>query len=385
MKTAPLPTFTQEEDSQKLISLLKTKRIIVCYGAGGVGKTTSSAALGVRAALEGRRVLVLTIDPARRLADTLHISIEGGEPHHIDASRFEELGVSPTGSLDLWMVQPPIVFDKAIRGIVAPERAKEVFSLRIYQAMRRLISGMQEYMAGESLYQFYINGKYDLIILDTPPSRNAIDFLVAPDQLLGFLDSRILRVFAPTGKVSLFGRARRVLQSAFKHVGGSGFLGQVQTFTSLILDGIDTLKEHAETVQRVLLSGQTGHLLVTSAEPASLEEARFFQGVLEKMRMPVSGFLVNRTMAAHQGESISEYLQSHPLPEADDTPSLRAAIEAMKPFEEAERELSARHRALLESLRAGIPASALVLALPHLGRDIDDLQGLLQLARLLAP
>lgn len=381
--------FSQEEDRAKLTDLLATKKVVVCYGAGGVGKTTTSAALGVKAAVEGRRVLVLTIDPAKRLADTLNISIESADPHTVAPERFVELGVETKGSLSLWMVQPPIVFENAIMGITSKERVGELDGLSIYQSMKSLVSGMQEYMAGESLYQFATSEKFDLIILDTPPSRNAVDFLMAPEQLLGFLDSRILRAFAPgePGRFSLLGRAKQGLQSIFKNIGGGGFFGQVQTFTSLVLDGLDVLKGHAAYVQRLLRSEGAAHIVVTSPEAASLEEATYFQGVLERIGLPLSGMLVNRSLAANEGETLSGYLEEHPeVRIGEDTSGLSEAeltqaVALLAPYEEGEKQTAEAHQALLGDLRRKISAKTLLLASPHLGRDIDDLDGLLRLAR----
>lgn len=379
-----MTSFTQTEQRQKLQELLEQKQIIVCYGAGGVGKTTTSAALGVKAALAGRRVLVLTIDPAKRLADTLNISIENADPHPIEAERFEALGADLNGgSLAIWMVQPSIVFDRAIAGIVSEERVQEVFDLSIYQAMRKLVSGMQEYMAGESLYQFFTSGQYDLIILDTPPSRNAVDFLMAPEQLLGFLDSSILKVFVPNGgRFSLFNRARRVLQSVFQNVGGSGFLGQIQVFTSLILDGIDILKDHAKFIQNLLQQDEAGHLLVTSPEPASLDEARYFKTVLKRLNLPLSGLVVNRSLAAHSEQSIQQYMDEiNTDEELILTEELHQALEQLRPFEQSEHKTAEEHRTLLTNLRKELDEATLLFASPHLGRDIDDLDGLLRLSK----
>lgn len=374
--------LSQVEEQQQLLELLTEKRVVVCYGAGGVGKTTTSAALGVKAALAGRRVLVLTIDPAKRLADTLHISIEGGDPHPIDEGRFVSLGETLSGgSLSIWMVQPSMVFDKAIQSIVSAEKAAEVFDLTIYQSMRKMVSGMQEYMAGESLYQFVSGGAYDLVILDTPPSRNAVDFLMAPEQLLGFLDSRILRAFVPdSSRFSLFSQARRVLRSVFQNVGGSGFLGQIQTFTSLILDGLEVLKEHAEEVQRLLRSDESGHLLVSSPEPASIEEIRYFQKVLSRLGLPLKGLILNRSLAAHPGQRLSEYAEAHPDWDVWSA-SLANSAALLAPLEAKELAIAEGHRKLLAQLKGEANDGSLVLAAPHLGRDIDDLEGLLRLAR----
>ena len=373
-------TLAQEEAKQTLQKILMEKRIVVCCGAGGVGKTTTSAALGVAAAMLGRRTLVLTIDPARRLADALGISIDSHVPNAVDTKHWEALDIDAKSSLSLWMLQSQPVFDRMVRSLSDDDdKTERLFAMPIYQAIRQLVAGMQEYMAGESLYQFYKRGEYDLIILDTPPSRNAIDFLAAPDRLLRFLDSRILRVFAPPkGGWSIFQRARRVVSKTFEQVAGDGFLSQAQEFVGLFLDIFDVLKEHAETVRDVLSSEESTHLLVTSPDPAALQEALYFQKVLQERTVPFGGFLLNRSLADHPTRSWEEE-------GAPEVGALQTSFEKLQPLIKYEHQLISEHRALYERLDSISSSSALTIATPHLGEDIEDLKGLSILAKFLLP
>lgn len=376
-------SFSQSVEQKKLAELLSQKQMIVCYGAGGVGKTTTSAALGIKAALMGRRVLVLTIDPARRLCDTLRISEHPETPHRITAEEFEKHRTELKGQLSIWMVQPALVFDRAMRDMAStPQIADQLQQTRIYQALRSMVSGMQEYMAGESLYQFLHSGYYDLIILDTPPSRNAIDFLTAPDQLLGFLDSRIIRLFAPsTGGFSLFNQARKVLQSVFQQVAGGSFINQLQEFVSLLLDSVDVLRNHAQAIQDQMSSSRTGHLLIASTSSDSIDEIKYFRTVLQQHKIQPSATLINRSLVQQASETIPQYLAQHPELPISKTPILDAALYKLQPWIQQEHDVVQKHRKIIEQLRIQSAPPHFVLAAPHLGHEIEDLAGLIQLAR----
>ncbi len=374
--------FPQESEQKQLASLLQNKEMIVCYGAGGVGKTTTSAALGIKAAMAGRRVLVLTIDPAKRLCDTLHISDQPDEPHPISAEEFAEHGAELKGALSIWMVQPGLVFDRAVREIASsPENADKLQETRIYKALRSMISGMQEYMAGESLYQFLHGGDYDLIVLDTPPSRNAVDFLTAPDQLLGFFDSRIIKLFAPSNnRFSLLGRARKVLQNVFQQVAGGSFIDQLQEFVTLLLDSVDILRDHAQAIQDQMMSSKTGHLLIASPSSDSIEEILYFRDVLEEQKIRPSGAIINRSLVQQPATSIQDHLEAQGITQG--STDAQSALEKLRPLVDEEQRMAVQHRDTVIKLRSSF-RSQFVLAAPHLGHEIEDLAGLIQLAETL--
>ncbi|MEM1008311.1 MAG: ArsA-related P-loop ATPase [Myxococcota bacterium] len=368
---------------QQLHDVLTQKRIIVCCGAGGVGKTTTSAALGLAATLLGRRVLVLTIDPARRLADALGTSLTQDTPQEVDIrTHINITKYSSIGRFDLWMVQPQPVFDRMIQTLARDEEhARQIFSTRIYQAVRRLVAGMQEYMAGESLYQYVQQRNYDLIVLDTPPSRNAIDFLNAPEQLLRFLDARVLRAFAPPEKSSFWlNRARKLINATFEQVAGLRFLVDTQEFVGLMFDIFDTLQEHARVVREMLASEQSTHLLVTSPDVLAQQEALYFQHMLTQRKIPFAGFLLNRSLAMLPTTFFQELNASEKAALGISSPTLEAAFQKMLPLAEQEVTLVSKHQEIYRKLKQKTSAPSFAFATPHLGEDIEDLSGLLRLA-----
>jgi anion-transporting ArsA/GET3 family ATPase len=378
--------LSQNDHRHKLRDTLLDHRIVVCCGAGGVGKTTTSAALGLAAALLGQKVLVLTIDPARRLAEALGVSFSDNAPHNVPLEGIATpLEGIPLGELDMWMLHPQPVFDDMVERLsTSKEQLEQVTKNPLYQAVRNLISGMQEYMAGESLYQFYANEHYDLLILDTPPSRNAIDFLRAPEQILNFLDSRILKVFAPSeSRFSLFDTARKVMQSTFERVAGTSFFTDTQEFVTLFLDMFEVLKGHAQTVQEILASDDSSHLLVTSPDTIAFQEALYFQSVLQERDIPFAGFILNRSMA---DRSLNTYFDLEPSKRAqlgELSPLQKAALEKLQPMALEEQDFVKQDRELLQQLENRCAEGAFTLASPHIGEDIEDLQGLLTLSTLL--
>jgi len=215
----------RESDAHAFIArLLENKRVVVCCGAGGVGKTTTAAALGLGAAMLGKKALVLTIDPARRLAEAMGSPMSARAPVPTPDARLAEAGIR--GSLSTWMVDPRIVFEGMVRRLTTDQvQADAILQNRIYRALAQLVAGMQEYTAAEALYGFVESGQYDVVILDTPPSRNALDFLEAPRKLSLFLDERIIGVFLPgSGNVGIFrSRARALAHGVFTRIFGEGF------------------------------------------------------------------------------------------------------------------------------------------------------------------
>ncbi len=369
----------QERHKERLKGFLEERKICVCCGSGGVGKTTMAAILGVGAALLGERVLVLTIDPARRLADALGMTLTSERPQRVPLDDFLGEGLEGKGSLDVWMLQPASVFDEMVRSLSSSqEKAETLFRTTMYQAIRQLIAGMQEYMAGESLYQFAVSGEYDLIVLDTPPSRNAIDFLAAPDRILGFFDSRILKVFAPKKEGWLLNRARKIVMNIFTQLAGNSFWGQAQEFVALSMEIFEQLKGHAETVRHLLASEEAIHLLITSPAPLSLKESLYFQRVLEEKNIPFGGFILNRSLANHPTERCTE---SDLVPD-----NLQMALNKLQPSIEYELQLVDAHRKLFGKLdEIAARHQAMTIAVPHTGDNIENIEGLIHLARQILP
>jgi anion-transporting ArsA/GET3 family ATPase len=365
-----------DEMSTFIEPLVRTKRVIVCCGAGGVGKTTTAAAIGVAAAVEGRRVLVLTIDPARRLAEAMGLPESARDPSAVPRARLDEMGIPLKGELHAWMLSPEVVFESMVRRLAtSEERVQEILANRLYQHLSRIVAGMQEYTAAEALYTLSNDGKYDLVVLDTPPSRNALAFLEAPKKLSMFLDERIIGVFLP--KKSAFMRAASdLIEKVFVRAFGEGFFQELQGFLGAFSGMFGGMREHAEAVRTLLTSDESAFLLVTSPEPAALSEASFFQAKIQGLGLPFAGYVLNRSWAYTRGFVGPESIL---LPEGAGDAE-RFGMKKLTQLADQERWRAQRDRDLLARLKMET-ASQSAIATPHLGGAVEDLAGLARLAR----
>jgi anion-transporting ArsA/GET3 family ATPase len=357
--------------------LVRERKVLVCCGAGGVGKTTTAAALGVAAAEMGRRVLVLTIDPARRLAEAMGIPEAARAPAPVPREKLDELGVPPEGMLDAWMLAPEVVFESMVRRLASDEeRVQEILANRLYQHLSKIVAGMQEYTAAEALYTLSSEGKYDLVVLDTPPSRNALEFLEAPRKLSMFLDERIIGVFLPKKDSALRRAASDVIERVFTKAFGEGFYKDLQQFLGAFSGMFGGMRAHAESVRKLLISDESSFVLVTSPEPAALAEAAFFQAKITALGLPFAGYILNRSWAYTRGFAGPESIE---VPAGADE-VLRLALRKLGQLADGERWRAQRDRDLLARLRME-SASGAAIATPHLGGAVEDLKGLAELAR----
>lgn len=275
-------------------------RITVCCGSGGVGKTTTAAALALRAAeTHGRRTVVLTIDPARRLAQALGLTELDNTPRLVK-------GVDPHGGGELhaMMLDMKRTFDEVVLAHTDPAKAEEIFANPFYQAMSSTFAGTQEYMAMEKLGQLRSRGmgdrEWDLIVVDTPPSRSALDFLDAPARLARFLDGRMLRLLlAPAraggrGMFNLVTASFGVFSRTVQRVLGTQLLTDLSGFVASLDSMFGGFRERAEQTYRVLQHRETAFLLVAAPEPDAIREAAYFAGRLRQERMPLAGLVLNR-------------------------------------------------------------------------------------------
>ncbi|MEA2318797.1 MAG: hypothetical protein QOD44_2986 [Solirubrobacteraceae bacterium] len=361
-----------------MIERLRDRRVVICAGSGGVGKTTTAAALAMGLAAAGRRVAVVTIDPARRLADSLGLEELDNEPRLVDPRRFEGHGIVMEGELWAMMLDPKRTFDELITAL-APDAVTrdDVLRNRIYQQLSAAVAGSQEFTAVAKLYELHRSGRFDVLVLDTPPSRNALDFLDAPDRITGFLEGNTLKVFLakPRGLAGrLLGTGTSVVLSVLRRLTGVDLLEDLGAFFRSLGTLIDGFRERAEAVKALLADPSTTFLIVSSPEREPVEEAIFFRGKLADHGMPFGGLVVNR---AHVLEAVA----------GDDDADAGAAIEALEAALGArlaakvgrawtdERALAARDAAAIERLRAetGDEAPAVV---PQLGGDVHDIDGL---------
>jgi anion-transporting ArsA/GET3 family ATPase len=287
-------------DMDRLIDDRRT-RVIVCCGSGGVGKTTTAAAIGLRAAERGRHVVVLTVDPARRLAQSMGLSRLDNTPRPVPFQEREQPGDDePQGSLHAMMLDMKRTFDEIVEAHADPDRAAQILANPFYQSLSSGFSGTQEYMAMEKLGQLRRADEWDLIVVDTPPSRSALDFLDAPQRLGRFLDGRLIKLLVVPAKVG--GRAYlKVLNAGFgmvtgvlTRVLGTQVLTDVQTFVSALDTMFGGFRERADYTYQLLRAPGTAFLVIAAPEPDALREASYFVERLGQEGMPLAGLILNR-------------------------------------------------------------------------------------------
>mgnify|MGYP002737663351 CR=1 FL=1 len=365
-------------------------RIIVCTGSGGVGKTTTAAALAIRAAERGRKVCVLTIDPAKRLAQAMGLSALDNSPRPVS-------GVS-NGSLEAMMLDMKRTFDEVVEAHADPERAAQILSNPFYQALSSSFAGTQEYMAMEKLGQLRAtadaDGTWDLIVVDTPPSRSALDFLDAPARLGSFLDGRFIRILsAPArgagrgiGRIAAMGFG--IFPGVLSKVLGTQVLADIGTFVAAIDTTFGGFRERADATYALLKDRGTAFIVVAAPERDALREASYFVERLRTDDMPLAGLVVNRMTKAPQPT------EGHPLsPEAAEAAAQRLAEMPATPDNELTINLLRLHAAnvataqrqehLVERFTSAHPNVA-VTYVPALAQDVHDLDGLRTVGELVA-
>ena len=368
-------------------------RILVCCGAGGVGKTTTAAALGLRAAESGRRVVVLTIDPARRLAQSLGLTTLDNTPRPVD-----DINNTGGGSLDAMMLDMKRTFDEVVQAHAAPDKAEQILANPFYQAVSSSFAGTQEYMAMEKLGQLKLeadsdpgNRRWDLIIVDTPPSRSALDFLDAPKRLGSFLDGRFIRLLAVPAKaggrayLKIFSAGVNIVTSTLTKVLGGQMLSDVQTFVAALDTMFGGFRERADHTYALLKDGGTAFLVVAAPERDALREASYFVDRLDEEEMPLAGVVINRVyrvsapgLSAARALSAAEQLAE----ESDGVDSL-AITEGLLRLHAVQAEIAARHQSLIKRFvggHSGIP----MVEVPAASGDIHDLDGLRTVGEALA-
>ena len=376
---------------ETLDQLVMTRRVLVTVGAGGVGKTTTAAALGVAAAARGRRVLCLTIDPARRLAEALGLERMSGDEQAIAPALFEAIDLPIKGSLTAMMLDTKRTFDELVlKYSSSPDRAKKLMDNKLYQYVSTSLAGTQEYMAMEKLVAVQRDPRFDLVILDTPPTANALDFLDAPGRLVEAVDSPTMRwfvqAFESTGKVgfNLLARSAAIVLRGLGRITGGGFLAAMAEFITELNDLFGGFKQRAQMVENSLRSPEVSFVLVTSPAPVSLEEAIFFSERLARASMPRGAFVVNRfrlppmwTDAPPHDSDASAAIAAHGLHLEEGAPErvVRAHGDAVR--------LAMRDAANVQSLRERASHEIPIVRVPELASDVHDLKNLRDIAELL--
>ena len=355
------------------------RRIVVCCGSGGVGKTTTAAALALRAAERGRRVVVLTIDPARRLAQSLGLEELDNTPRPVS-------GIDPAagGSLDAMMLDMKRTFDEVVEAHASPDKAAQILANPFYIAVSSSFAGTQEYMAMEKLGQLrgqMADGSrdWDLVIVDTPPSRSALDFLDAPQRLGSFLDGRFIRLLTAPAKVG--GRASLKVFSASvslasgimtKLLGGE-FLHDVQTFVAAMDTMFGGFRQRADETYALLSRPETSFVVVAAPERDAMREAGYFIERLASDRMPLAGVLVNRVHVA-AAKQMGAGRAEDAAAQLDELGGHELAASLLRVHAEV-AETAAKHRGVVTRFRTSHPGVPLGTVPAH-AVDIHDLEGL---------
>jgi anion-transporting ArsA/GET3 family ATPase len=372
-----------------LAKVLGTARVIVCVGSGGVGKTTTSAALAVRAASEGRRVLCLTIDPAKRLAQSLGLSELNGGEQLVSPELFARHGLLLRGSLSAMMLDMKRTFDDLVeRHASTRDQSQRILKNRMYQYVSTSLAGTQEYMAMEKLHAVRRDPRFDLIVLDTPPTTNALDFLDAPQKLVGAIDSPVMRWFVDTLQAApglgLMSRGAAFVLKGLGRFTGAEFLQHVGEFVSELNELFGGFRERAQAVYADLKGPDVAFVIVTSPSPGTVAEAIFFTRKLREYGITPRAMVVNRvhnaTMPGAPREELArELARIWPEPEAADD-----VLARMWRAAEDASVLAQRDHQGLERLRKSVGQDLPYVEVPAFERDVHDLGALSRLSHHLA-
>ncbi len=357
---------------------LQDKRVLVCVGSGGVGKTTISAALALALAIRGRKVAVVTIDPAKRLAGALGMDELADEPRRIDPAALARHGVLAPGELWAMMLDSKRTLDETVTRLESdPERLQTILANPVYRELSTAVAGSQELSAIAKLYELHEQHDFDTIVLDTPPSRNALDFLDAPTRLLGFLEGRALQVFlAPSGLTArLFGRGTQIVFAIFARVTGIDMLGELSGFFRSLGGVIEGFGSQTRSVAQLLRGPETAFAIVTSPEAEPAQEAVFLARRLEQAQMRQCALIVNRvTSDALQGHTQAQVAE---LLEGELGERLAGRVAAnLADFDVLARRDSATLSWLSRELEEPEPVQV-----PQLAGEVRDLAGLERVAR----
>lgn len=343
-------------------SLLE-KKIVVCCGSGGVGKTTVAAAIAQEAARQGKRAVVLTIDPAKRLATALGLNELTDQPRRVPCE-------GSSGLLFAMMLDTKRTFDRLIEKYTpSAERRKAIFENRLYQHLSGMIAGSQEYMAMERLYELFHEEDYDLLVLDTPPTRRALDFLEAPQKMVGITSESILTWFLKPGLFAsriglgaLQKGADKIL-AVFDRLAGFSFLHELSEMLGLVAGLLGGFRDRAKAVYNLLREDFVGFILVTSPERSALKDSLYFLDKIRQGGLPFSGFVINRSHADFSSASEPE--------EAS-----RTLREKLRENFEDYRRLGERDRQGIGFLRKKAGRGPFYKVVPHFAEDVHDLEGL---------
>ncbi|HEY3142567.1 MAG TPA: ArsA-related P-loop ATPase [Acidimicrobiales bacterium] len=391
MAAARTPTVAATESTSSFDRLLATKEIVICCGSGGVGKTTVAASLATMAAAHlGGKVLVITVDPARRLANALGLEEFGNVETQVPPELFADADVEPRGELWAAMLDTKQSWDDLVRAH-APDAATRdaILANPLYDNITGRFVQSHDYIAMERLYEIHRSGRYDLIVVDTPPTRNAIDFLEAPERMADFFSSRLLRWLTVPARSRLVTMASRPFYTVADRILGSQFLEDIAEFFLLFQTMYRGFVERSQAVTRTLSDKRTTFVVVSTLEPAPVREAEFFIDALSRRKFHLGGLVANKVLpewfcapgAAHAATRMVAHFEevAAEVPAAVGPPAQVARVlhEVGESF--LNFQLVARREAEVRSELAG--RAEAVASVPYADHDITDLRGLLELGK----
>jgi anion-transporting ArsA/GET3 family ATPase len=378
-----------EHDAHRLDALVEGSRVVVCCGSGGVGKTTTAAVVALEGARRGRNAVVVTIDPAKRLANALGLDRLSDTTSEIDRARWDRDATArapASGRLSALMLDTKSTFDRLItRNAATDEQAQRILENRFYRNVSGALGGTQEYMAMEKLHELHDEGGFDLIVVDTPPTRHALDFLDAPRRLIRLLDNRVFRLLMMPTRAYL--RVASVAVQAFlrtvSRVVGTEVVEDVVAFFRAFEGMEEGFRTRAQAVEELLADPSTSFVLVTSPRRDAVDEARFFAERLSGHHQQVEALIVNRIHPAFGDESADGLrARAAELRGVGDADGAGARLATLYDNLADFRDIANGERAHVEGLRERI-GHATIAFVPFLAHDVHDFDALLEVARLL--
>jgi anion-transporting ArsA/GET3 family ATPase len=382
------------DERQRLRTLLEENRLVVCVGSGGVGKTTTGACLGLYGAQLGKRTLVITIDPAKRLANALGLDALSHEPAEVSTDVLAEAGLTLKAPLHAMMLDLHTAWDDMIRRLSPSSTdVDRILENRFYLHLTRELPGAHEFIACETLHTLAEEGDYDLIVLDTPPTTNALDFLDAPNRILSFLDHEAFQLFLQqkegrAAKLSLFflDGASSAVQSIMARFTGKAFLEQMAEFLLLFRDLYAAVTERTRAFQAMLRGPQAAFVIITSPQPGPVKEARFFHQELAERKFPVGAFIANRIMPTPPRELLAldeAALAQRLIAESMSDEDARLVSQALVAAAQAQERVARRDLAALAHSLDDLESEVPIIRVPRLPGDVHNTQGLARLLPLL--
>ena len=370
-----------------LAEALAAHRTLICVGSGGVGKTTVAAALGVRSAVQGKGALVCTIDPAKRLANALGLERFGNVEVRVPPEAFAEAGIEPRGELWAAMLDTKQSWDDLVERHAPDQKTRDaILANSLYKNISGRFVQSHDYIAMERLYEIHQSGTYDLIVVDTPPTRNAIDFLTAPDRMADFFSSKLLRWLTAPSKSRVMNFASKPFYTVADRILGSQFLEDIATFFSLFQTMAPGFVERAEAVTKTLADRRTTFLVVSTLEAAPLHEAEYFIAALDERKLHLGALVLNKVLPSYLRRTATTGVARRLVADADE---LAASVQGIGDPADISRVMATVGESFLNyqvvakreaEQRAGLARSPeVVAAVPYFEADIHDLRGLFAL------